>query len=93
VVGLCEAKSERQHVVYQDKKSDQALDDDDDDDDRKKRMGHFIISSSSFDSIQQLDRRLYPPTSYLFIFLPCLSLSLSLYLVFVCAGSCLFNCV
>jgi hypothetical protein len=38
VVGLCEAKSERQHVVYQDKKSDQALDDDDDDDDRKKRM-------------------------------------------------------
>jgi len=29
--------------------------------------GHFIISSSSFDSIQQLDRRLFPPTSSFYI--------------------------
>ena len=40
-------------------------------------------------SIQQLDRRLFPPTSYLFLFL----VSLSPSFVFVCAGSCLFNCV
>ena len=76
MVGLCEAKSERQHVVYQDKKSDQALDDDDDD--RKKRMGHFIISSSSFDSIllYTTARPQTLPTHLISLFIPCLSLSL-----------------